>query len=92
MVVSLIKINQSSGTYVSWNWKAGTTTGIAGSPSITPTSYSFNANVSGFSIVKYEGNGIAGATSSSWIRELHHAMMIITKGLVTTAEEWAVWW
>ena len=51
----------SSSTYVGWSWKAGTTSGIAGSPSITPASYSFNAT-SGFSIIKYVGNGTAGAT------------------------------
>ena len=51
--------NNSSGTFVSWNWKAGTTTGITGSPSITPASYSFNAT-SGFSIIKYVGTGVAG--------------------------------
>ena len=51
----------SSSTYVGWSWKAGTTTGIAGSPSITPLSYSFNAT-SGFSVIKYTGNATAGAT------------------------------
>jgi hypothetical protein len=44
--------------YVAWCWKAGTTSGIAGSPSITPTSYSFNAT-SGCSIIKYDGTGSA---------------------------------
>ena len=53
--------NGSGNLIVTWNWKAGTTTGIAGSPSITPASYSFNAT-SGFSIIKYVGNGVAGAT------------------------------
>ena len=42
--------------YVGWCWKGGTTSGIAGSPSITPTSYSFNAT-SGCSIIKYDGTG-----------------------------------
>jgi len=51
-------MNTSSETYVAWNWKAGTTTGIAGSPSITPSSYSFNAT-SGFSIIAYTGTGSA---------------------------------
>jgi len=44
--------------FVTWCWKAGTTTGIAGSPSITPNSYSFNAT-SGFSIIEYTGTGVA---------------------------------
>lgn len=51
-------VNKSTATYVAWNWKAGTTTGIAGSPTITPTSYSFNAT-SGFSIIAYTGTGVA---------------------------------
>tara|TARA_R100001079_G_C4430710_1_gene144066 strand:- start:117 stop:1160 length:1044 start_codon:yes stop_codon:yes gene_type:complete len=52
------KVNASGGTYASWNWKAGTTSGIAtnGSTVITPSAYSFN-QTSGFSVVKYTGNG-----------------------------------
>ena len=55
------EVNTNTEDFVSWNWKAGTTSGIAGSPSITPTSYSFNAT-SGFSIIEYTGNGTSGAT------------------------------
>ena len=56
------KSNANSGTFVSWNWKAGTTSGIStnGSTTITPSAYSFN-QTSGFSILKYAGNGTAGA-------------------------------
>ena len=53
--------NGSGVDCVAWSWKAGTTTGIAGSPSITPSSYSFN-QTSGFSIVRYTANNTAGAT------------------------------
>ena len=55
-------INGSGKTYASWNWKAGTTSGQATNSysTITPTSISFN-QTSGFSIVKYTGNGTAGA-------------------------------
>ena len=51
-------VNANGGTYVSWNWKAGTTTGIAtnGSTTITPSSYSFNST-SGYSILRYNGGG-----------------------------------
>ena len=51
-------VNASGGTYVSWNWKAGTTSGITtnGSTVITPSAYSFSTT-SGFSAVKYTGNG-----------------------------------
>ena len=46
------------GNMVCWNWKAGTTSGIAtnGSTQITPSSYSFN-QTSGFSIIRYTGIG-----------------------------------
>ena len=48
-------INQS-GTYVAWQWKAGTTSGITTTNStITPAGYSFN-QTAGFSIIKYPGN------------------------------------
>ncbi len=48
--------NENSQTYVNWSWKAGTTSGISGSPSITPSGYSFNATA-GFSIIKWTGTG-----------------------------------
>jgi len=52
------EVNNGSNNIVGWNWKAGTTSGIAtnGSTQITPSSYSFN-QTSGFSIVKYTGIG-----------------------------------
>ena len=55
-------INDNTATYVGWNWKAGTTSGIAtnGSTTITPSAYSFN-QTTGFSIVQYTGNDTAGA-------------------------------
>jgi len=47
--------NASGATGVSWNWKAGTTSGITqGSATITPSSYSINATA-GFSIIKWQG-------------------------------------
>ena len=54
-------INQSSQTYVGWNWKAnGGTTSSNSDGSITST---VQANTTaGFSIVTYTGNGTAGAT------------------------------
>ena len=53
---------QDGENYVAWNWKAGTTSGITtnGSTTITPSSYSFN-QTAGISILKYSGNGTAGA-------------------------------
>lgn len=50
-------VNASGGTYVAWNWKAGTTSGITqGGASITPSGYSFNATAKQ-SIIKFTGTG-----------------------------------
>jgi hypothetical protein len=55
---ALSAVNQNNGLFASWNWKGGTTSGIAtnGSTQITPSSYSFN-QTSGFSIIRYTGIG-----------------------------------
>ena len=47
--------NANSSNGVTWNWKAGTTSGLSGGD-ITPTAYSINT-VSGFGIYQYNGNG-----------------------------------
>jgi len=60
-VGSEAKINGSGNSIVAWNWKAGTTSGISGSPSITPSAYSFN-QTAGVSIIAYTGNASVGAT------------------------------
>ncbi len=54
--------NRSGQTFVSWNWKGGTTSGITtnGSTTITPSAYSFNQTAR-ISILKYTGNTVAGA-------------------------------
>ena len=78
--------NYNTATFVAWNWKAGTTTGIAGSPSITPSSYSFN-QTSGFSIIAYTGTGSA-ATLPHGLGVV--AEMIIVKSLTVTTD-WAVY-
>jgi len=79
-------VNTSSDSHVAWCWKAGTTSGISGSPSITPDSYSFNAT-SGISMIKYDGNGTAGAT-------LPHGLGAAPEFLIIKAtdasESWAV--
>ena len=71
-------LNDSSYEYVSWNWIAGTTSGIAGSPSITPTSYSFNAT-SGFSMIRYTGNLTAGATLPHGLGTSDIGMIIVKR-------------
>ena len=52
--------NTNGNDLVSWNWKAGTTSGLSGGD-ITPSSYSINTT-SKFGIYKYTGNGTSGAT------------------------------
>tara|TARA_X000001382_G_scaffold129862_1_gene122985 strand:- start:25 stop:1074 length:1050 start_codon:yes stop_codon:yes gene_type:complete len=52
--------NQSSGTYVAWNWKAGTTSGLSGG-TITPSAYSINTE-SKMGIYTYTGNGSGSQT------------------------------
>ena len=54
-VGSMASVGENADNFVSWNWKAGTTSGISGG-SITPTAYSFNTT-SGFSIITYNGTG-----------------------------------
>jgi len=62
-VVSHDDVNKNSGTYASWNWKAGTTGSGTTGGSGTAKSYSYSVNTTaGFSIVKYTGNGSAGHT------------------------------
>ena len=55
-VGTMAEVNTSTENFVSWNWKMGSTTGIGGSPSITPTAYSFNATA-GQSIILWTGTG-----------------------------------
>ena len=56
------EVNNGSNNIVGWNWKGGTTSGIAtnGTTTITPSAYSFD-QTSGFSVIKYTGNGVDGA-------------------------------
>ena len=84
------QINNNGDTAVAWSWKAGTTSGIAtdGTTTITPSAYSFN-QTSGFSIIKYSGNGVDGAY-------LPHGLgvspkVMIVKRLVDTGWDWYVY-
>ena len=47
--------NGTGHDYASWNWKAGTTSGLSGG-TITPTAYSINTT-SGFGVYAYKGTG-----------------------------------
>ena len=51
------EINANGNTYVAWNWRAGTTSGIsAGAQTITPSAYSINASA-GWGIYKWSRTG-----------------------------------
>jgi hypothetical protein len=84
-------ININGGNSVAWGWKAGTTSGITtnGSTVVTPSAYSFN-QTSGFSIVKYAGNG---NTTTKVAHGLGAApKMIIIKNLDDTdGDNWKVY-
>ena len=79
-------MNTDTNTYVSWNWKAGTTSGLTGG-TITPSAYSINTT-SGFSAIAYTGTTTGGET-------IPHGLgvapdMVIVKKLSTTSD-WKVY-
>ena len=80
-------LNGTGKDFVSWNWKGGTSSGIAtnGSTTITPSAYSFS-QTAGFAALAYTGNATAGA-------KLAHGLgatptMAFVKNLGTT-DDWA---
>ena len=79
--------NSNSNNYASWNWKAGTAVSGNTSGSGTYKTYTGSVNTtSGFSIIKYTGNGTAGHTIP------HHLgvapSMIITKIISGDTSSW----
>ena len=82
------KVNANSANFASWNWKAGTAVSGSTTGSGTAKTYTGSVNTtSGFSIIKYVGNGTAGHTIP------HHLgaapQMIIVKAL-STNDDWMV--
>ena len=77
--------NEDTEPFVSWNWKAGTTSGLSGG-TITPSAYSINTT-SKFGIYKYTGNGTAGATIAHGLGATPY--LVIVKRLTNTYD-WAV--
>ena len=81
--------NDSGEDFASWIWKAGTTSGITtdGSTTITPSAYSFD-QTAGISILKYTGNGVAGA-------KLAHGLGVIPQTMwvhcLNPSADWAVY-
>ena len=82
-------INESGYTYASWNWKGGTTSGIAtnGSTTITPSTYSFSADA-GISILKYTGNDTAGAKVAHGLGAVPKAIIVKSAG---SSYSWTVY-
>ena len=82
-----VGVNYSAAdSQISWNWKAGTTTGIDTTGStITPTSYSFDQDA-GFSVIAYTGNDTAGALVPHGLGAVPE--VVIVKLISTGAEGW----
>jgi len=78
--------NQNSKSYVGWQWRAGTTSGLSGG-TITPTAYSINASA-GFGIYTWTGNSTSGASIAHGLGKV--PKMIIVKRL-TNAASWQVY-
>ena len=80
--------NKSGNDYVSWNWKAGGTA-VTNNNGTTSSQVSANKD-SGFSIVKYTGNG--GSTATTIGHGLSSAPeIIISKDLDSSSYDWAVY-
>ena len=80
-------INNNTNEFVSWNWKAGTTSGLTGG-TITPSAYSINTT-SGFGAYAYTGNGTSGATIPHGLGAAPKFMII--KCLDTAGTDWVSW-
>ena len=71
--------NGSSATFVSWNWKAGTSVSGNTGGSGTAKSYTGSVNTdAGFSIIAYTGNGTAGHTIPHHLSAVPN--IVLTKG------------
>jgi len=81
--------NQNAKNFASWNWKAGTAVSGNTTGSGTSKSYSGSVNTtSGFSIIKYTGNGSSGHT-------IPHRLGVTPKMIIvkstSNAYEWTVY-
>jgi hypothetical protein len=79
-------LNGNGSTYVSWNWKANGA-GISNTSGSITSTVSANTT-SGFSIVSYTGNGIAGATIGHGLGVEPSMIIIKNRSSVT---DWAVY-
>jgi hypothetical protein len=85
-VGSNLRVNQSSNNIVSWNWLANGT-GVSNTAGSISSTVSANTT-SGFSIVKYTGNGTGGATIGHGLSVKPN--MIILKSY-ENGQQWAVY-
>jgi hypothetical protein len=79
-------INQTSATYVAWNWKANGA-GVSNTDGTITSTVSANT-IAGISIVTYTGNGVAGATVGHGLGAVPR--MIIVKNR-DQADAWQVY-
>jgi len=77
--------NDSGTTYVAWNWKAGTTSGLSGGD-ITPSAYSINTTAK-FGIYAYTGNGGSSQTITHGLGATPTCVIFKERG---GAEQWRV--
>jgi hypothetical protein len=81
--------NQSGGSYVAWNWKAGGTPAVTNTDGTITSSISVNTT-SGFSIVTYTGTGSAGATVGHGL-DVAPSMIIIKNRTDSASAFWCVY-
>ena len=85
---NLVGMNNSGNNYVTYAWKAGTTTSGTTTGSGTGQSYSASYNTdAGFSIVKYDGNGTAGHTIPHHLSKAPTLVMVKRRN---NGNNWAV--
>ena len=84
-----VKVNTNTEDYASWNWKAGTTSGIStnAATDITPSGYSFSQDA-GFSIIEYTGNTDATTQLPHGLGAVPHFFMVKN---VSHADNWYVY-
>jgi hypothetical protein len=80
-------VNQSTSSYVAWNWKASDTLVSNTSGSIT-TQVKVN-NEAGFSIIGYTGNGVEGATIGHGLNRT--PKLVIIRRRTGGSASWPVW-
>ena len=82
-------LNNNTDDIVAWNWKAGTAVSGSTTGSGTAKTYTGSVNTtSGFSIIKYTGNGTAGHTIPHHLGAVPKMMMVKE---LTSADDWIIY-